>query len=272
MFCREGNAGWHRRQATANLLSVLLLTVPLCSPLNADEIPVLHKEGLLHGFLVLRDLGGRKLADGEIAQEVKDDHVRSRLVFRFQDGSLYDDTAEFTQQKSFRLVRDHLVTKGPAFRKPSDTLIDVSKGEVTVRSKDDHGQEKVSTHKMELPPDIANGLVNTLVKDFPPAAPQVTISLLAGTDKPLIVKLRISSAGERAVTNGKISVRATIYDVKVQIEGIRGTLAKVTGKQPPDTHIWVLQGETPAFVQSEGPLAEGGPVWRIELTSPKVSR
>ena len=32
--------------------------------------------------------------------------------------------------------------------------------------------------------------------------------------------------------------------------------------------VWILEGEAPAFVKSEGPLYFGGPVWRIELTSP----
>ena len=39
------------------------------------------------------------------------------------------------------------------------------------------------------------------------------------------------------------------------------------GKQPPDTHVWVLGGEAPAFVKSEGPLYAGGPIWRIQLAS-----
>jgi hypothetical protein len=40
------------------------------------------------------------------------------------------------------------------------------------------------------------------------------------------------------------------------------------GKQPPDTHVWILGGDAPTFVKFEGPLYSGGPVWRIELSSP----
>jgi len=39
------------------------------------------------------------------------------------------------------------------------------------------------------------------------------------------------------------------------------------GKQPADTHVWVLGGEAPAFVKAEGPLYVGGPIWRIQLAS-----
>ena len=62
--------------------------------------------------------------------------------------------------------------------------------------------------------------------------------------------------------------RATHYVVKAEIGGLAGLLAPLVGKQPPDTHVWILEGPAPAFVKSEGPLFYGGPLWRIELTSP----
>jgi len=39
----------------------------------------------------------------------------------------------------------------------------------------------------------------------------------------------------------------------------------------PDMHIWVVKSEVPTFVQSEGPLYAGGPIWRIRLTAPRPS-
>ena len=56
--------------------------------------------------------------------------------------------------------------------------------------------------------------------------------------------------------------------IKIDIGGIAGVIAPIVGKQPPDIHVWVLGGATPAFVKSEGPLFYGGAPWRIELTSP----
>ena len=57
------------------------------------------------------------------------------------------------------------------------------------------------------------------------------------------------------------------YVVKVEIGGVTGFLARLMGKQPGDTHIWVLGGEAPAFVKAEGPFYAGGPIWRIQLAS-----
>ena len=222
----------------------------------------------MHGFLVLRTLEGKKLADGEMTQVTEGDRVTDDLIFRFKDGSIYEEKTVFTQKGSFRLLRDHLVEKGPSFKKPMETLIDVSSGQVIVHYKDHDGKEKVLKQTLKLPPDLANGLIFTLVKDIDPSAPQTTVSMLATTPQPRLVKLVIFPEGEKPLSSGSIVHKAIVYDVKVQIGGMAGLLAHVLGKQPPDGHVWVLGGVAPAFVKSEGPLCPGGPIWRIELAKP----
>jgi hypothetical protein len=72
--------------------------------------------GLVHGFLTLSTLAGETLADGDLIQTTRGTRVTSRLVFHFRDGSLHDETAVFTQGRTFRLLTDHLVQKGRRFR------------------------------------------------------------------------------------------------------------------------------------------------------------
>jgi hypothetical protein len=60
--------------------------------------------------------------------------------------------------------------------------------------------------------------------------------------------------------------------LKVDIGGLSGLLAPLVGKQPPESHVWILTGEVPAFVKSEQPLYYGGPLLRIELVSPTWPR
>ena len=71
---------------------------------------------------------------------------------------------------------------------------------------------------------------------------------------------------------GSTTRTATHYTLKVDIGGLSGVLAPLLGKQPPDSHVWILGGEAPAFVKSEQPLYMGGPLWRIELVSPTWPR
>jgi hypothetical protein len=60
--------------------------------------------------------------------------------------------------------------------------------------------------------------------------------------------------------------------IKVDVGGFGGLIAPLIGKQPPDSHVWILGGDAPAFVRAEQALYVGGPVWRIELTSPAWPR
>lgn len=251
-------------------LAVLVACAALIQPgaMPAATVAVRHTEGLVHGFLVLRAQSGDILADGDLIQVARGDRVTSRLVFRFKDGSVQDETAVYSQRRNFRLLTDHLVQKGPAFQHPMEVSINGSTGQVTVRSTGDDGKEKVVTERLKLPPDVANGLVLTLLKNVRSDALQITVSMVAATPKPRLVKLAITPQGEEPFSVGGFSRKATHHVVKVEIGGAAGLVASLLGKQPPDTHVWILGGEAPAFVKSEGPLYFGGPIWRIELVSP----
>ena len=234
----------------------------------AEPVAVRYTEGVVHGFLALRTLDGALIAHGDLIQVARGNRVTSRLVFRFKDGSIRDETAVFSQRGSFRLLRTRLIQKGPTFPQPLDVSIECASGQVTVRYTDDDGKQEVETEKMELPADLANGMTLTLLKNLRPGATPAALSMVATTPKPRLVKLAISRAGEESFSTAGTRRTATHYVVKVEIGGVSGLIAPLIGKQPPDTHVWILQGEAPAFVKSEGPLFLGGPAWRIELVSP----
>lgn len=239
---------------------------------SAEPVAVRHREGLVHGFLTLRTVAGTLLASGDLTQHARGDQVTTRLTFRFKDGSTHDETTVYSQSGTFRLVTDHLVQKGPAFTQPLEMSIDAASGRVTVRYKDEHGKEKVESEHLELPDDVANGMVLTLLKNMSPGGPLPGLSYVAATPKPRLVKLAISVAGADSFSTAGMARKASHYVLKVELGGIAGLLAPILGKQPPDNHVWVLGGDTPAFVRSEGPLFNGGDPWRIELTSPVWSK
>jgi hypothetical protein len=233
----------------------------------ADPVPVRFPEGSLHGFLSLRGPDGKTLATGDLLQTVAAGRVTAKLVFTFRDGSVSEETAVYSQRGHFKLIADHLVQKGPAFPRPLDLAIDGSTGEVTVRYTNDHGEEKVESERMELPADLANGLITTLLKNLR-AGPKTTLSMLAATPKPRLVKLKITSAGRDSLSIGGARRRAVHYVLKVDIGGIAGVVAPMVGKQPPDSHVWILQEEVPAFLRSQSPMFADGPLWQIDLIAP----
>ena len=59
--------------------------------------------------------------------------------------------------------------------------IDRSTGHVVVRYKNEHGEEKVEDEQMDLPPDLANGLIITLLKNVQRDALSPGVSLIVAT-------------------------------------------------------------------------------------------
>ena len=265
-------SGWSRVATDARTFlrgTSFVLAILLSASLQAQStVEVRYAEGLVRGFLVLRAMDGKVLAHGDLAQVSRDAGVKTHLVLRFEDGSIHDETVNFSQRDSFQLLNYHLVQKGPAFKFPMDMEIDKSTGKVVVRYTDEDGKEKVETERFELPSNLMNGMIPVLLKNIPPGAKQTTVSLVAATPKPRLVKLVISPEGEAKVLAGGVNLKATQYRVKVEIGGIIGFLAPLVGKQPQDSHAWVAEGDAPAFLRMEGPLFAGGPSWRIEPASP----
>jgi hypothetical protein len=235
---------------------------------SAEPVPVRYLEGLTHGFLSLKTMSGQLLGSGDLIQTVRGDRVTSRLLLRYRDGSTSDETTVFSQRKEFLLLTDHLIQKGPSFRQPLEMSMDRSKGLVTVRYTTDKGEQKVEEERMEFPPDLANGMFMPLTKNLRKDALPESVSVIAATPKPMLVKVKFVNAGLERFSFSGSSRQATHYVMKVQIGGLKGIAAKLFGKQPPDSHIWIMEGEAPAFVRAETPIATGDPPSVLELSGP----
>jgi hypothetical protein len=251
-------------------VAIVTICAALAGPamLPAEQVGVRYTEGVLHGFLALRTLDGTLVASGDLIQFARGAQVTAEVVFHFKDGSLHDETTIFSQRDRFRLVSYHLVQKGPTFPRQLDMTIRADSGQVTVRYKDEDGKEKIEDEHLDLPADLANGMMIVLLKNVGAKNLPPTVSYVAATPKPRLVKLALSAAGVDSFSIAGASRRATHYAIKPEIGGVAGLLAPILGKQPPDNHVWIFGGPAPAFVKSEGPLYLGGPSWRIELTSP----
>lgn len=236
--------------------------------LYADPVPVRHLQGSVHVFLSLKTSGGSSIAIGEVTQAVRGDRVTARLIFRFRDGSIDEETTVFSQRGTFRLISDHLVQRGPSFPKWLDILIDVPTGEITSRTKDG-----VMRHDhLDLPADISNGLPPNLLMNLLPSDLETKLSFVAPTEKPRLIHVTVKPSGEVPFTIGGTRRKATDYVLHVQLGGVAGVIAPIIGKQPDDVHIWILGGASPAFIREAGQLYEGGPVWYIEQISPTFAR
>lgn len=251
------------------ICSLIFLLVWAVQPTaQADPIPVRSVEGTMHGFLELRSEDGQVVASGDNSQIVQGDRVTSRTLFHFKDGSIDDETTVFSQRHTFQLISDHHIQKGPSFPHPMDVLIDVHTGQVTVHSTEKDGKEEVKTDHLDLPPDLANGMVPVVLENLRPNSTATTVSMVIATPKPRLVKLVISNVGDDKCFVAGSPRKAIHYDIKIDLGGVAGVVAPLIGKAPPDIQIWTIGGNATTFARERGALYPEGPMMTIQLVSP----
>ena len=247
------------------LVTLLLFS----SQLLADPVAVKYKEGSVHGYLAIRSLDGKLLGAADLIQTIRGDRLTARLTYRFHDGSIDDDTAVFSQTGVFRLISDHHIQKGPLFTKQVDLLIQAATGQVTVRYRDkDNDPEKVETTHLDLPPDLANGILINALKNISPATKETQLSYLVASPKPRLITISITPEGEDTFRSAGLRNKAIRFNLHLKLGGFAGLIAPAVGKAPPDAKAWISTGEVPAFIRSQQPLFLNGPILRTELISP----
>ncbi|HET9480981.1 MAG TPA: hypothetical protein VFP98_04425 [Candidatus Polarisedimenticolia bacterium] len=159
--------------------------------------------------------------------------------------------------------------RGPAFDEDIEASLERATGRYHVTSRNHKtGKEAVLEGTIELPADVYNGLILTVVKDLPIGASE-TVHFVAFAPEPRLIKLAVEPAGEQQVLVGHLAKTAVHYVLKPQLGMWLTLFATVLGRMPPDVHVWILKDDVPAFVRFEGPLYPTGPVWRIQLSSPR---
>ena len=235
---------------------------------RAEMVKARFVEGTQKGYLTLKDEEGRRIGTGELSQVVEGGRIHLHLVYRLFDGSIDDERCVFTQKGTFRVLTDHHIQKGPSFPHPIDIFIDMAKGQITSRSEKD-GKTVVETKAMDLPEDLANGSILTLLKNIPADASALKVSY--ASPGPRLVKLSITGTGDDAFRVGHLPRKARCFLIKIDLGGIVGVVAPIIGKQPGDIRVWIEEGEAPAFIREEGAFYPGGPVWIVETAVPAWS-
>src|SRR5437016_3383060 len=139
----------------AGLGCTMLLVAATSS--QAEPISVRYTEGVARGFPVLRAQSGEVLAHGDFVQVAYPDRVESRLVFRFRDGSLYDETVTFDQRAAFTLLAYRIIQRGPSFPESLEATIDRATGRYRVRYRGDGARpEEPMIRQFGLPVELYN--------------------------------------------------------------------------------------------------------------------
>ena len=247
-------------RVTVGAFLALTITLAGWQPAAAEPIAVRYAEGVARGFPVLRSQAGEKLAQGELTQVPRGEVIESRLVFRFKDGSVYDERLTFSQRDVFTLLSYHIVHHGPSFPESIDARVDRKTGRYEVRYRgDEDSAEETLKGSFDMPGDVYNGLLSMLMKNMS-TGNAATVQIIAFTPKPRLVKMLLKPAAEDPMNVNDAAVIATRFLVRPQL----GLFASLLVADIPDVKCWIAGGEAPAFLRFEGPLYFMGPIWRID--------
>jgi hypothetical protein len=232
---------------------------------GAQRIAVTHVQKPMHRYMVARTADGKVIANGEFTQTTQGDEVTMRLLYKFLDGSVDDETTTYTQRDKFRLVRNHHIERGPFFSHPSDFTIEAATGTVTSRTMDSYGKAHDASSHIDLPDDLANGFVGTLLLNVSPKSAPFRVSLLAPVRSGRLIRILISPDSEQQFQMDGKTLKAAVFRIHPELGGIVGMIAPLIGLQPKDVMVWVLEGDDPAVVRIVGQLGGYGPVVSSEL-------
>ena len=248
-----------------DFLVAAFCAITLGTAARAEPISVRHIQRPMHRFMVARSEAGKIIASDEFSQVVQRDEVTIRLTYRFVDGSVDDETTTYRQQGTFRLVLNHHIQKGLFFAKPVDFTIEAATGIATSRTADKNGKMHVESEHMDLPDDLANGFVGTLLLNVPYNTTPIQVGILAPVGGGRLIRILISPEGEQPFQKAGQTLKATVFRIHAEFGGILGVIATLFGLQPKDVMVWVQEGEEPAVVRIVGQLGGYGPVVNSEL-------
>ena len=255
------------------VLAVILTALLVPAWAAAKAVAVSFAEGAAHGYLVVHDGSGESIGHGEVLQTVRRNLVESRLVFRFKDGSRFDEKTTFSQRRVFKLQKYRLIQRGPSFPEELDIRMDRKSGRYRVRSRAGPDQSEVVTAgRLDMPSDAYNGLIGTLLRNLP-SGKSATVRIVAFTPEPNLIALDLRPEAKEPVQVGDLLKTATRWVLEPRINGVVHFFGKVLGQLPDKFRyrFWIIHDGIPAFARFEGPLHLMGPVWRIEVLSPRIA-
>jgi hypothetical protein len=206
----------------SNFSVAAFLVIMLGTAAPAERISVRHIQSPMHRFMVARSEAGKIIANGEFSQVVQGDEVTMRLTYHFVDGSIDDETTTYRQQGTFRLVRNHHIQKGPFFVKPVDFTVEAATGIATSRT-DKNGQIHVESGHMNLPDDLANGFVGTLLLNVLHNTTPFRVGILAPVGGGRLIRILISPEGEQPFHTTGQTFTATVFRIHPELGDGVGT-------------------------------------------------
>ena len=224
-------------------------------------------EGSAHGFPVLRDSAGKRLADSDFSQWVEQDRLHVKITHHFvgtsrriEERSIFRQAPRLIQEEwSWRELRGGKVHRD--FRVNFRSAI----AEATTAEGDGRQQwsEKVDISPGTSFAGLGFMLAIKRLRHRLLAGERVELRAIGFTPKPRVVSVEISHGGLDELRMAGRSLRGDRFVIHPKIPWVADLFVDV-----PDTQIWLISPAPAGFLRLEGPLVEpGDPIIRVDLLS-----
>jgi hypothetical protein len=260
------NRGRERRRRWCRVERIIFYAAALwaASALRAQpDLNVPEVEGSFHGFPILRDLQGRKLADGEFLQWIENDVLRIRNTYDFGNDHRVEETAVFRLEPLTQ--EEWRWREAIAGTLQREYAVDLKSGQARAQKR-----EKNETKQWREQLEIESGRTfagvgfTVALKNLRPRLMRgetVELRAVGFTPKPRLVTVKLFHAGLDQMALSERTVRGNRFVIQPKIPAI----AKIF-VEAPDTRIWLTHPAPAGFLRWEGAFAEpSDPVVRVDL-------
>jgi hypothetical protein len=245
-------------------MTLLLVVVGIFLVASAGAVKLTSFEGSLHGFPALRELNGKKLADGEFSQWLEGERLHVRLTYQFPRNHRIEERAEFRQKPE--LVQEKWTWRELKDGKPFRRFeVDLGSGQANAEKQEERDLKRWS-EKIDVEPGrtfagFGFALAIKNLREPLTSGSTVELKTVGFTPKPRSVSVEISHAGLEQMRMSDRTVRGDRFVIHPKISRIARLFVNV-----PDTHVWLVNPPPAGFLRMEGPLLEpGDPMVRIDL-------
>jgi len=231
-------------------------------------LEVTEPAGAAHGYPGMCDLDGKKMADGEFRQWIENKRLHVSITYKFSDGELYEEQAQFRQQPE--LIQEKWSWKESKDGKSQrEFAADFLSGIASAHVREEH---KDVSEKINVEPGrtfagfgftiALSNLRKRLLKGEQVQLKAVGFSPFP-TLSPQVVTVTVSHGGlDRMRMSGRL-VKGDRFIVHPEIFFLAKLFIDV-----PDTNIWLTNPAPAGFLRWEGPvLLPTDPLIRVDLLS-----
>jgi hypothetical protein len=248
---------------TAPILAILA-AVPFASLAVAVELT--EPQGAAHAYPALLDTNGKKLADGEFKQWIKDDRLRVEINYEFDDGQHSEENAVFRQQPE--LIQEKWSWKesknGKVLRQfTADFRAKTAAALTYANNEPKEWSEKIEVEPRQTFAGFGFTLALQNLRKRLINGEKIELKAVGFTPKPQLATVQLSYGGLDRVRMSGRYLKGDRFVIHPEIPPIAKLFIHV-----PDTQIWLTNPLPAGFLRWEGPvLLPSDPLIRVDLVS-----